>query len=114
MSICYFETSSDGDQGFIQVGEALDRQEAADALKAAVNKHLETAKKVIVADLSQTKVINSYGIGRLSEMLKLVQNKGATFILRNVPEPYGELLKILRFDGLFSGEKKVPVIDPSK
>ncbi len=100
-----FETSSIGDKALIKVTEDLDSEQSGEALRQAFNKVFDAGTRTVVLDLSDVRIINSYGIGKVLMCYKRLKSDNGVLMVRPLQGFVKETFELLMLD------KLLPVFD---
>ena len=95
-----FETSIEGDRGYIKVSGDLDSEQAGEALRKAFNQIFDQGKRTIVLDLSGVQIINSYGIGKVLMCYKRLKAENGTLMVKPLQGFVKETFELLMLDKL--------------
>lgn len=95
-----FETSIEGDKGYITVSADLDSEQAGEALRKAFNQIFDQGKRTIVLDLSAVQIINSYGIGKVLMCYKRLKAENGMLMVKPLQGFVKETFELLMLDKL--------------
>lgn len=95
-----FPTQISGDRGYVKVIGNLDSDEAGQALKSAVQNIIEQGKKTVVLDLTEVKVINSFGIGQVFGCHKQLKDCSCVLMVKPLSGFVKETFELLLLDKL--------------
>ncbi len=98
-----FETKMEGQNGVIVVDTDLDNEEAGKKLEESFNELLNNGTKVIVLDLRNVEIINSFGVGKIITCLKIIKakNDGRQLMLKPLQGFVKETFDLLMLTDLF-------------
>ena len=69
--------------------------------KTLITTHLTAAHKIVAVDCSQTRSVDSFGIGALVAIHRKLGNRNGQVQLRNLQPPVRGLLQLLKMDRIF-------------
>ena len=95
-----FETSIEGDKGFIKVSADLDSEQSGEALRKAFNQIFDQGKRTIVLDLREVQIINSYGIGKVLMCYKRLKAENGVLMVKPLQGFVKETFELLMLDKL--------------
>jgi len=90
-----------GEKGYIKVAGDLDSELSADELRAAFNELFTKGVRTIVLDLSNIRVINSYGIGRLLSCYKRLKKENGVLMVKPLEGVVRDTFELLMLDKIF-------------
>ena len=100
-----FETSIVGDRAYIKVTADLNCEQAGEALTRCYNQIVEQGKKIVILDMDEVKIINSYGIGKVLMMYKRLKTEGGVLKVKPLKGFVKEIFELLMLDRLLEVEQ---------
>lgn len=95
-----FQTSIEGDKGYITVTGDLDSEQSGEALRKAFNQIYDQGKRTIVLDLRDVQIINSYGIGKVLMCYKRLKAENGVLMVKPLQGFVKETFELLMLDKL--------------
>jgi anti-sigma B factor antagonist len=95
-----FPTDTAGDKGFIKVTADLDSEQSGDALRRAFEKLEAEGKKTMILDLSDVRILNSYGIGKILICHQALKEKNGVLMVKRPTGFVKEVFELLMLDKL--------------
>lgn len=95
-----FETTIEGNKGYIVVKGDLDSEQAGELLRKAFNGVFDKGKRTIVLDLSDVQIINSYGIGKVLMCYKRLKAENGSLMVKPLQGFVKETFELLMLDKL--------------
>jgi len=100
-----FPTEISGDKALVKITADLDSEQSGEALRKAFEIVQKKGKSTVVLDLTDVKIINSYGIGKILLCHKELKSKQGTLMVRGPQGFVRETFELLLLD------KLVPIED---
>lgn len=95
-----YETSIEGEKGFIKVVGDLDSEQSGEALRKSFNQLFDQGKRTVVLDLSEVQIINSYGIGKVLMCYKRLKAEQGVLMVKPLQGFVKETFELLMLDKL--------------
>ncbi len=95
-----FSTNVTGNEVVIKISGAIDT-EAAEKLRAELNKVAKTNPKKVVMNLKLVPTIGSSGIGKILIFFKELDKNGASFEIKGIHDSLFNIFKSIKLDKLF-------------
>ncbi|MCB0336723.1 MAG: STAS domain-containing protein [Bdellovibrionales bacterium] len=95
-----YQTSIEGEKGFIKVTGDLDSEQSGEQLRKSFNQLFDQGKRTVVLDLSEVQIINSYGIGKVLMCYKRLKAEQGVLMVKPLQGFVKETFELLMLDKL--------------
>ena len=100
-----YETSIEGEKGYIKVTGDLDSEQSGEQLRKSFNQLFDQGKRTVILDLSEVQIINSYGIGKVLMCYKRLKAEQGVLMVKPLQGFVKETFELLMLDKLLPVEE---------